>query len=250
MSSSAIKDSGTRFWIGCSGFYNRHWKEVFYPDHVRQKDWFRYYCEHLNTLEINTTFYKFPTIKSLEKWYNDSPLNFRFSVKAPRLITHFKKMNECEILLEDFYNACLLGLQEKMGCFLFQFPPSYTYSPERLQSITGQLRQGLRNVVEFRHASWWDEHVLKVLEKYNIIFCMPDHPLMPEIFLDDIPFSYIRLHGNPVLFYSNYEKAFLESLKEGLYKNTESEDIYIYFNNTAGTAGILNALELNGLVDH
>jgi uncharacterized protein YecE (DUF72 family) len=72
-----------KFWIGCSGFYNAHWKEVFYPGDIRRKDWFAFYSKHLNSLEINTTFYKFPTTQSLGKWYQESPEEFKFSVKAP-----------------------------------------------------------------------------------------------------------------------------------------------------------------------
>lgn len=237
------------FWIGCSGFYNRHWKDVFYPSHIRQKDWFSYYCEHMNTIELNTTFYKFPTVKSLEKWYHDSPMDFRFSVKAPRVITHFNKLNNCALLLDDFYHACTLGLQEKLGCLLFQFPPMFHYTSERLQLIIGQLKQGYRNVVEFRHISWWNEHALAVLENHGIVFCRPDHPLMPELYFEVSDRAYVRLHGNPVLFHSHYNEEFLNHILDGIRHNTMPGETYVYFNNTASTSGILNALELKGLID-
>ncbi|MEO6130859.1 MAG: DUF72 domain-containing protein [Saprospiraceae bacterium] len=236
-------------WIGCSGFYNRHWIEIFYPVHIKQKDWFSFYCRHLNTIELNTTFYKFPTVKSLDKWYHESPEVFSFSVKAPRMITHFKKMNDCETLLDDFYGACHEGLGDKLGCLLFQFPPMFQYTPERLHLITSQLRPGFRNVVEFRHTSWWDEKILEVLELHNIIFCRPDHPLMPDLYLDFSQFTYVRLHGNPVLFHSNYGEEFLNFIKNGIQAISELEEAYIYFNNTAGTSGILNALQLKALMD-
>jgi uncharacterized protein YecE (DUF72 family) len=76
-------------YIGCSGFYNKDWKEVFYPNGLPQSKWFEFYCTQFNTLELNTTFYRFPTIEMLKKWYDTSPADFKFSVTAPRLITHY-----------------------------------------------------------------------------------------------------------------------------------------------------------------
>ena len=236
-----------KFWIGCSGFYNAHWKEAFYPNDVRRKDWFAFYSKHLNSLEINTTFYKFPTAQSLEKWYQDSPDDFNFSVKAPRLITHYKKLSDCQEEVDDFYEACVTGLKEKLGCLLFQFPPSFNFTPERLQLITSLLKPGFRNVVEFRHMSWWNEKVFAELELANIIFCRSDHPVMREFTLNFSKFIYVRLHGNPVLFHSHYEDDFLQLLKERLWQNT-GQEAYVYFNNTASTSGILNALQLKQLL--
>ncbi|NEW82987.1 MAG: DUF72 domain-containing protein [Mariniphaga sp.] len=77
---------------GCSGFYNMQWKGVFYHDTLAQSKWFTFYCEHFDTIELNGTFYKFPTAKSLDGWYKKSPANFSFAVKAPRIITHYKKL--------------------------------------------------------------------------------------------------------------------------------------------------------------
>lgn len=69
--------------IGCSSFYNSYWKGVFYPEDLPKKEWFAYYCKHFNTYELNATFYRFPTLKSLQNWYDKSPQDFLFSVKAP-----------------------------------------------------------------------------------------------------------------------------------------------------------------------
>ncbi|MEO6131785.1 MAG: DUF72 domain-containing protein, partial [Saprospiraceae bacterium] len=80
-------------------------------------------------------------------------------------------------------------------------------------------------------------------------FCRPDHPLMPDLYLDFSQFTYVRLHGNPVLFHSNYGEEFLHFIRNGIQANSELEEAYIYFNNTAGTSGILNALQLKALMD-
>src|SRR5215203_3701482 len=101
-----------QYYIGCSGFYNKDWKEVFYPKGLAQSKWFEFYCNHFNTLELNTTFYRFPRAELLNKWYLKSPADFKFSVKVPRLISHYKQLKEAKSLLEDFYAAIQEGLKE------------------------------------------------------------------------------------------------------------------------------------------
>src|SRR6186997_2521864 len=95
--------------IGCSGFHYKEWKGEFYPEKLPQTKWFEYYAELFNTLELNVTFYRFPRVEYLQNWYNKSPDGFDFTVKAPRLITHYKKFKDCESLLEDFYNSLREG---------------------------------------------------------------------------------------------------------------------------------------------
>lgn len=237
-----------KYRIGCSGFYNRHWKGIFYPEGLRQKDWFQFYAQHLNTLEINTTFYKFPEAKKLELWFRTSPDDFLFSVKAPRLITHFKKLNECERLFTDFYDACVTGLQHKLGCVLFQFPPLFQYTDERLDLILCSLQPGFRNVVEFRHESWWSEDVFDSLAQKKIIFCSPSHPQMPDQLVFNTSVAYVRLHGKEKLFYSQYSIDELMTLHKSIAGRKDLTEVWVYFNNTASTAGIVNALEFQKLI--
>ncbi|MDB5227294.1 MAG: hypothetical protein JWN78_1487 [Bacteroidota bacterium] len=228
---------------GCSGFYNRHWKGVFYPEGIPQSKWFEHYCEHFQTLELNTTFYKFPTPERLKPWFKKSPDDFLISVKAPRLITHFKKLKDCERLLNDFYTACEAGLKHKLCCTLFQLPPGIPYSDEVLQLITEVLYPDFKNVVEFRHESWWNKKVYKTLGEKNIIFCSASHPKLPEEVVVNSSTAYVRLHGTPDMFYSNYETDNLKSLYDTLKKKKKLKEAFVYFNNTAGIAGIQNALE-------
>ncbi|RZK01522.1 MAG: DUF72 domain-containing protein, partial [Flavobacterium sp.] len=155
--------------IGCSGFHYKEWKEVFYPTGLAQKDWFKFYCEHFNTIEINASFYKMPTEKSLNKWFEESAEDFLFTMKAPRLITHYKKLNDCKEDIDNFYQLVSNGLKEKLGCVLFQFPPSFSFTQERLEKITLLLAPTVKNVVEFRHSSWWNEEVFNELSAKGII---------------------------------------------------------------------------------
>jgi uncharacterized protein YecE (DUF72 family) len=227
--------------IGCSSYNNRYWKGIFYPEDLPTSKWFDYYCQHFDTYEMNGTFYKFPTIRIFENWYKKVPEGFLFSVKAPKDITHFKKFADCETLLADFYNFCETGLKEKLGPILFQLPPSYNFTPERLHNIINSLDKKFQNVVEFRHQSWWNQEVWEALLQNNITFCSVSYPGLPEDILTQFPIIYIRFHGNKKLFYSGYSKEDLDKIKNAI--SDSSTQAFVYFNNTAGTEGILNALE-------
>ena len=227
-------------YIGCSGFHYAEWKNVFYPDGLPKSKWFQFYCTHFNTLELNVTFYKFPTEKSLAKWYSSSPENFKFSVKVPRAITHYKKFTDCERMLEDFYNSIQQGLQQKLGCVLFQFPPQLIYSEGLLKKIIINVNPFFKNVLEFRHESWWNSIVFQKLKKHGIIFSGINYPNLPGDVVKTSKDLYFRLHGTPVLYKSSYPGFFLKELEKKIRK-ARAVTSWVYFNNTWGTAAIENA---------
>ena len=229
---------------GCSSFYNRKWVDIFYPKGMSSKDWFAYYCEHFDTYELNATFYKFPTSKSLHTWYEKSPDGFIFSVKAPKLITHIKKFVSCELEVNDFYAACRGGLNDKLGCVLFQFPPSFHYSAVRLELIIGNVNPDFKNVIEFRNESWWVQEVFDAFIKNNLIFCSVNYPKLPTTIIETASTGYVRLHGNPELFYSEYSPEELRKICDEIREAKKLKEAFIYCNNTASTAGIFNALAI------
>lgn len=227
--------------IGCSGFHYKDWKGIFYPETLPQKEWFRFYTQNFNTLELNVTFYRFPVLKSLEAWYDASPANFSFAVKVPRLITHYKKFSDCQRLIDDFYTLSSKGLKEKLGVILFQLPPKYNYTNERLELIVKSMCKDFKNVIEFRDASWWIPAVFKRLKKEKIIFCGIDYPGLPNNAIMTNQTAYYRFHGNPRLYYSAYKKNELKIVADTLRANKNITNAYIFFNNTATQAAIKNA---------
>jgi len=230
--------------IGCSSYNNRFWKGIFYPENIPSSKWFYYYCQHFNTYEFNGSFYKFPTVRIFENWYKKAPEHFIFSVKAPKEFTHFKKFIDCEDRLSEFYQICETGLKDKLGAILFQLPPSYRFSTENLQRIIQNLDLNFKNVIEFRHESWWIPEVWDAFEANNITFCSVSHPSMPDTIFSQFPLLFIRLHGTPKMFYSSYSEEELTRIKNAM----PNKEGFVYFNNTASEAGILNALELKKLV--
>ncbi|MGZ3915767.1 MAG: DUF72 domain-containing protein [Flavisolibacter sp.] len=238
-----------RWHIGCSGFHYREWKEDFYPKGLPQRLWFDHYTRHFNTLELNVTFYRFPTLASLQGWYGKAPEAFSFSAKVPRAITHFKKFVETENMLQDFYRVLREGLREKLACVLFQLPPQLSYSPEVLEKILRQTDPSFHNVIEFRNASWWREDVQKLLAEKDISFCGVS---FPRIAFDDAvlntPLAYYRFHGVPRLFYSEYDQDFIRKIYGQVHADPQVREAFMYFNNTASLAALHNAGYLKELV--
>jgi len=232
----------TKWHIGCSGFSYKEWKEEFYPKGLAQKNWFAYYTEHFNTLELNVTFYRFPTLATLQGWYSKAPEGFTFSAKVPRSITHYKRFVGTEKLMEDFYAVLKEGLGEKLSCVLLQLPPNFSYSEERLASLVAHIDPAFKNVIEFRHESWWRDDVKGEFTKHKISFC---GVTFPKIAFDDAeintPVCYYRFHGVPKLFYSEYDKKFIKKIHRQIAKNKEVKEAFIYFNNTASLAALHNA---------
>lgn len=231
----------TRWLIGCSGFSYKDWKPVFYPSGLAPAKWLRFYAEHFETLESNTTFYRMPQIKTLNKWFDDTPDDFVFSVKAPRLITHYKKMAGTKEMITAFYDLMLTGLQHKLGAVLFQFPPGFSFTQERLAGILEQLDGTFTNVVEFRHSGWWNASVYQALQEKNITFCGISHPKLPDEVVDTTPNIYFRFHGVPELYTSSYTHQYLDKIYTAINKLRGIKNIYLYFNNTIAATAIENA---------
>ncbi|MCW3120016.1 MAG: hypothetical protein JWM28_4098 [Chitinophagaceae bacterium] len=231
-----------KWHIGCSGFHYKDWKGSFYPVGLKQKNWFDFYSSRFDTLELNVTFYRFPRLNILQNWYTKSGAGFSFSVKAPRLITHYKQLRDCEKLLDDFFDTVLMGLKEKLGIILFQMPPQWNYRQERLELLIKSMRPGVQIAVEFRHASWWNKEVYKKLEKAGIIFTGISYPDLPDAVIINNKTVYYRFHGIPDLYYSVYKLQALKKIADSILKNKKVKQVYVYFNNTATMGAINNAL--------
>lgn len=235
-----------KIYIGCSGFHYKEWKEIFYPAGLPQRKWFDHYSEHFSTLELNVTFYRFPQLGFLENWYAKCPAEFRFAVKVPRLITHYKKFNDTADLLADFYNTVKAGLKDKLGPVLFQLPPSFVFSKERLDAILSAVEPSFENVFEFRHTSWWNSSVRKLLSSMGISVSGISYPGLPDDVIKDKRLAYYRFNGIPHLYHSPYSDEELKRIAAGI-KKMKPEKAYIFFNNTAGVAAIKNALTLESM---
>lgn len=235
-------------YIGCSGYYYPAWKNKFYPEGLKPKDWLAYYSTVFNTVELNGTFYRTPKLSDLQKYYDATPADFRFSVKMSKQITHILKLRESGALIADFQNLIREGLREKCLHFLFQLPPSFQYSEENLALVLEMVPHLPENVVEFRHISWWNPIVQQKMTEAGITFCNVDFPGMETFFMHTSDSFYLRFHGNPVLFKSSYETSQLEQFYREI--PADCKENCIYFNNTYFEAGYENAKLLQKIVVH
>lgn len=235
------------WYIGCSGFHYKEWKDAFYPPGLAQKNWFQFYAQQFKTLEINSSFYRFPKKETFKKWYDASPDGYVFSVKAPKTFTHFRRFNNSKDLLAMFYDIALDGLKEKLGPVLFQFPGSVKFDEALLGRILKLANPAFRNVLEFRHASWWNNRVLSLLKEAGIAFCGISINNLPNDFQGQLAFSYYRFHGVPNLYYSRYEENFLEQVVQQAI-NSATQEVFLYFNNTANVHAIDNARFVEKLI--
>jgi uncharacterized protein YecE (DUF72 family) len=219
-----------QWFIGCSGFHYKEWKGKFYPEKLPQTKWFDFYCKHFSTLELNVTFYRFPTIGFLENWYAKSPDDFLFSVKAPRLITHYKRFENIEAELNGFYETLKAGLKNKLGCILFQLPARFEFSDHRLNQIIDAVNDSFDNVLEFRNVSWWNEKVFTAFKKKRIAFCGVSLYKLPEepVIISDI--AYYRFHGVPKLYYSPYKEEDLMKVANAITSSNQIKKAFVYFN--------------------
>lgn len=238
-----------KWWIGCSGFHYNHWKSLFYPEKLAKSKWFDYYNNRFTTLELNVTFYRFPRLPYLQAWYAQSPDNFKFSVKAPRAITHYRKFVNAEKFLSDFYTTVQEGLKEKLGCVLFQMPERIAYKEQKLEQIIESVHPQFKNVLEFRNETWWNAHVFNRLAANNITFCGMSHPSLPPDVIQNTNILYYRFHGVPQLYKSKYDAEQLHRFAYEVENITAVKDAFVYFNNDIDASAITNALDMQSYTE-
>jgi uncharacterized protein YecE (DUF72 family) len=158
---------------GTSGYSYKEWKGSFYPESLAADGMLRYYAERFPTVEINNTFYRMPAEGMLSRWADEVPADFAFTLKAPRRITHDKRLKEADAEVgELFRRAARLGT--KLGPVLFQLPPSMRKDLAVLADFLGALPPGRQIAFEFRHATWQDEAVYEALRAHNAMLCTAD----------------------------------------------------------------------------
>jgi len=231
------------FWVGTSGWVYPHWKGVFYPPELPQKEWLKFYSSRFRTVELNNSFYHLPSEKSFQSWAGSTPPDFLFSVKASRFITHIKKLKVDSRPVEVFLErAKLLG--PKLGPILFQLPPDWSCNVERLEAFLEILPSDLTFTFEFRNESWFNEKVYKLLEKKGIALCLISLPGFLCPIKATAPFVYIRMHGSGLVYgglYGSEELGYWAQIARGFLR--QGFNLYVYFNNDAFGFAVRNAAE-------
>jgi len=159
--------------VGTSGYNYPEWRGTFYPEAFPAKEMFSYYSARFETVEINYTFYRMPTPKTTGAWKDQAPPGFAYALKAPRRITHDKRLKDCEDLLQFFCDSARV-LGPHLGPLLFQLPPNLKCDAGRLETFLKLLPGDLRAAFEFRHESWLTDQVYALLGAHHVALCIAD----------------------------------------------------------------------------
>ncbi len=202
------------------------------------------YSQWLNCCEINSTFYKDPLKRTLEKWKDLTSENFSFSLKLHQNFTHLCDLNPPAKELKRTLKLYQV-LDEKFGCLLLQFPPKMNFNEKRMQRFYRLIRQSFDKavVIEPRNSTWLTKDSLALMKEYSISKVIADPEKCPGQKYNYAGIKYYRLHGSPVIYRSSYSESFLRNLSLEIKKSRK--EIWVVFDNTASGAGFPNALSLN-----
>src|SRR6185295_11798296 len=179
-------------FIGTSGFQYPEWKGTFYPEDLPAAKMLPFYAERFSTTEINYTFRRIPSPKTIENWCKLTPEKFKFALKAPQKITHFAKLQGCDDTLTYFYKV-VSALGNRLGPILFQLPPFLRKDAALLGDFVRCFPQAMRAAFEFRHGSWFDDEIFSILKAHNVALCLSESDKLSAPLVMTADFGYLRL---------------------------------------------------------
>jgi uncharacterized protein YecE (DUF72 family) len=210
-------------WIGTSGFQYPEWNGKFYPEKLSKAKMLTYYASTFGTTEVNYTFRSIPTAKTIQRWCDETPSNFRFSLKAPQRVTHFAKLKDCNEVLDVFFKA-VVGLGEKLGPVLFQLPGSFKADAALLRAFLSALPKGMRAAFEFRHESWLTHEVFDILSKANVALCIAESEEFQTTAVATADFGFLRLRRE------DYTPAQIKKWAEFVQEQSKPwSEVFVYF---------------------
>lgn len=242
--------TSTAIHIGTSGWTYSDWTGIFYPPDLPDSERLSYYASQFDTVEINSTFYRFPPQGMITGWNRRLPEDFHLVVKGTRRVTHLQKLVDCQEVLKAFLDR-ILPLHT-LRVVLWQLPPSLHQDLERLENFLKWLQQfapAVRHAVEFRHASWWAEETVRLLRQYAAAFVAVSHPKLPPDVFPTTDFLYLRFHGlGSQLYRYNYSKEELAEWVARLRPHLKGRTLYAFFNNDYEAFAPRNAMVFRQLL--
>lgn len=236
--------------IGTSGWSYDHWKDVLYPPRLPAGARLETYVREFDTVELNASFYRWPPPARFASWRERLPPNFEMAVKAPRGLTHARRLLHPEAWIERI-EAGLHELGVRRGPLLIQLHPSHQRDDARLDWFLRHLPAWVRPVVEFRHDSWATEDVFRLLEHRGAGYCVMSGARLPCILRATAPIVYVRLHGpdQEHLYGGSYSDDDLRWWADRIREWADGgRDVFAYFNNDGGGNAVRNADTLKGLL--
>jgi uncharacterized protein YecE (DUF72 family) len=235
----------SRILIGTSGWSYASWRGPFFPREVMVKHHLQFYATQFSTAELNGVFYRTPTIEAVRGWRDNTPDGFVFAWKASKFITHWKRLTDKSRNSLALLESRLRILGPKAGPVLLQLPPMFTANYDRLASFLRLLQARRRYAFEFRHPSWYQPAVLRLLREHDISLCLSDHHDAPAPWQVTASFVYVRGHGPSGRYKGHYSDRTLRSWARDIAKwKRGGRDVYVYFDNDQKSAAPADALRL------
>lgn len=229
-------------WIGTSGFQYAEWKGNFYPEDLAAAKMLPFYAERLSTTEINYTFHRIPSPKTIANWINLTPENFRFSLKAPQKVTHFARLRDCSDTMRYFHDV-VSGLGQKLGPVLFQLPPNFKKDTLLLADFVNGFPGGMRAAFEFRHASWFEDEVFAALKARNVSLCIADTETLATPQIATADYGYLRLRRE------DYTEADVHRWSQFVREQTDRwGEAFVYFKHEEAGIGPKLALQMTKIL--
>jgi len=230
--------------IGTSGWHYDHWRGSFYPETIPKREWLSYYSRRFPCVELNSSFYRLPEAGTITSWVEQTPASFIFIIKASRLITHMKKLRECETVCAHFYEV-IKTFGDKLGPVLFQLPPHWRINPDRFLEFLAILPARQRYVFEFRDQSWCCDEIYQLLTRHNMATCLTDFAGMNLQDVVTADFVYVRLHGPSGDYRGTYPHRELKNWAAKIKQwQLQRKEVYVFFNNDEAAYATANAAEL------
>jgi uncharacterized protein YecE (DUF72 family) len=236
--------------VGTSGWSYAHWDGVLYPPATPARDRLDHYVRRFHTVELNASFYRWPRTATFTGWRRRLPGGFRLSVKAPRVLTHAKKLAEPQEWLKRIA-ADWHELGDKRAVLLVQLAPSQQRDDARLAQFLDRVPDSIRTAVEFRHPSWHDDTVFEILERHGAAYCVMSGARLPRVLRATAPFVYLRLHGPDPdhLYAGSYARDSLAWWADRIREWTgQGREVYAYFNNDGAGNAVRDAETLRSLL--
>jgi len=239
--------------MGTSGWYYDEWVGPFYD---KKKGMLTAYTKVFDTVEVNSSFYRYPTPRMVEGWYRNAPPGFLYALKLPGEITHDKWLDLDKGVEDDTsrFIDLIRPLAEKLGPILIQLRPKFNYDDhaENLEQYLDSVPGNYEWAVEFRHKSWMRDETYNILEKRNAAYTIVDEPLLPPETHVTADFAYIRWHGHGANPWYNYDyspselSSWVPKVEETVGKARKT---YAFFNNHFSANAVKNAVEVLEMLD-
>jgi uncharacterized protein YecE (DUF72 family) len=229
-----------QIYIGTSGWAYPTWKPDFYPAKLAQVKFLGHYATQLNAVEVNFTFRQLLKDTTAQKWIDQTPAEFRFTVKAHQMITHLKRLKNTGDFLPRFCETIVpLARAEKLGPVLFQLPPNMKADPGVLEEFLATVPKGVKAAFEFRHESWFNDAIFDLLKKNNRALCIAESEERTTPIVVTADFAYYRYRKPD--YTAGERNAMVNRLQE---HREEGKDVFAYFKHEETPQGALYAVEL------